>query len=143
MPVLAIYCLCSRHLAQDLLHCTLCPVGAATTPAFCTIALFIPSLPSSLCLSFPPSRLWILPFLFFLYALSPCCSLWSTGFLPFPSLLLSLTNFQREMTCFATVTVRSKSLATLTSWITFCSFKSPPPPLVRAQRPFIKTCLSR
>lgn len=89
-------------------------------------ACSVRSFPPYLSLSLPPS-----PFCGFCLSSSssmPSLHAAASGplaFYPFLPLLLllSLTNFQREMTCFATITVRSKSLATLTFWITFWSFK--------------------
>jgi len=93
--------------------------------AFCT--LFVPSLPSSLLPSFPLSHL---PFCGFSLSSSSSMPSLHAGvwgpltFYPFPPsmFLCSLTDFQREMTWFATLTVSTKALATLTSWVTFDSF---------------------
>lgn len=89
--------------------------------------LFVPSLPSSLLPSFPLSHL---PFCGFSLSSSSSMASLHAGvwgpltFYPFPPsmFLCSLTDFQREMTWFATLTVSTKALATLTSWVTFDSF---------------------
>lgn len=101
--------------------------------------LSLPSPP----LSHPPSLLWIQPLLLFLYALSPCCSLWSTGFLPVPSLtasaLIDKLPEGNDLFCQPNrqQQVLSNSHFLGNVWLLQVA------PLVRAQRPFIKTCLSR